>query len=151
MELNAATIHMEGFANQVAGGKYAVSMGNQASGSLGNDRQSTPKARIHVVGGYRAGPGVTNWGQYSGTLAAGLLPGYPMNFFHWDRVGDDVYGPLGTMKDVAGINIKNYTPGQELTIGADTWIVFPSFKKWISGSKSGTTLHQGIMYKKITA
>lgn len=149
MQLNAATIHMENMADQVAGGKYAVAMGNHASGSLGNDRQGAPKARLHVASGFRGGPGVMAWGQFTGTLAAGLLPGYPILAFHWNRTNDHVY-PLGVMKDVAGISIKNYTPGQELTVGSDTWIVFPSFKKWISGSLSGTTGHQGIMYKKIT-
>lgn len=151
MELNAATIRMESMADQVAGGKYAVHMGNQGSGSLGNDRQSSPKARIHTAGGFRAGPGVSAWGQFAGTLAAGLLPGYPFNVFHWNRTTGNVHGPLGVVKDVRGINIKNYTVGQELNIGGDIWIVFPSFKKWVSGSLSGTTGYQGIMYKKITS
>jgi len=150
MQLHAATIHMENMADQVAGGKYAVQLGNHSSGSLGNDRQTVPKARIHAAGGFRAGPGDMNWGQFAGTLAAGLLPAYPILTFHWNRTNGHVYGPLGVVKDVGGINIKNYVAGQELTISSDTWIVFPSFKKWISGSKSGTTLHQGMMYKKIT-
>lgn len=150
MELNAATLHIEGMDDQVAGGKYAVNMGAQGAGSLGNDRQAAPKARIHTVGGFRAGPGVMNFGQFAGTLAAGLLPIYSFNITYLNRVTGNAHGPLGVVKDIGGINIKNYVGGQELTIGSDTWVVFPSFKKWISGSKSGTTGHQGIAYKKIT-
>lgn len=150
MELFAATLHIEGMADQVAGGKYAVNMGEQGAGSLGNDRQAAPKARIHTVGGFRAGPGVAAWGQFAGTLAAGLLPGYPLNIWYLNRVNGHTYGPLGAMKDVRGVSIKNFVAGQEVTIGGDTWVVFPSFKKWISGSKSGTSGHQGIMYKKVT-
>jgi hypothetical protein len=55
------------------------------------------------------------------------------------------------MKDVRGVSIRNYVGGQELTVGADTWIVFPTREKWPgSGAYTAKSGFQGIAYKKIT-
>lgn len=149
MELFAATIHCESLPNQVAGGKYAVSMGNQGSSNLGNDRQTTPKARVHFTGGMRAGPGVLAWGQFYGNVASGLLPGYPLNTFYFDRSTGDAYGPMGRVKDVRGMSIRDYVAGQEITVGSDTWVIFPAHRRY-EGTLTNSSGYQGIIYKKIT-
>lgn len=150
MEEYAATIHVEGLTNQPGSGKYAVNLGDQGSSNLGNDRQSTPQARIHFTGGFRAGPAALLWGWMYGNAASGLLPGYPITNFHWDRTADDVYGPMGSMKSVRGMSIKDYAAGDEISIGGDTWTIFPTYKKWPgSGALTNTSGHQGIIYKKV--
>jgi hypothetical protein len=154
LELYAATVHLTGMLNQPSGGLYGVVMGAQGAANLGNDRQTVAKGRVHLPGGFRGGFGVLNWGIFPGDIAAGLLPGYPVVIMHKDVLGgsatNDFEGPLGRMKDVRGMSIENYAGGDELTIGGDTWIIFPSYKKWVSGGVSGTTGYQGIIYKKIT-
>ena len=155
MENHAATVYLTGMLNQPAGGIYGVVMGPQSAASLGNDRQAAPKARIHLPGGFRGGFGALNWGVFPGDIAAGLLPGYPITIMHKDVLGgsptNDFEGPLGRMPDVRGMNIKNYAGGDELTIGGDTWVIFPAYKKGTdSGTQFATTGYQGIIYKKIT-
>lgn len=150
MEEYAATIRVEGLDDQPAGGKYAVNLGNQASGNLGNDRQGVPVGRVHFTGGFRAGPGATEWGIHYGNVASGLLPGYPIAPFYWNRVDDSVYGPMGFMKDARGMSIRNYSPGEEITVGGDTWIIFPTYAKWPgSGALTNTSGHQGMIFKKV--
>lgn len=154
-ELNCATVYLIGMLNQPAGGIYGCVMGPQAAASIGNDRQGTPKARVHLMGGFRSGPGVAAWGMFRGNTASGLLPGYPITIYHKDDLPgsptDDIEGPLGRMPDVRGMNIKNYEGGDELTIGGDTWIIFPTFEKsTASGTVAGIlTGYQGLAHKKV--
>jgi hypothetical protein len=155
-ELWAATIHATGLANQPVGGKYLVCMGAQASGSLGNDRQAAPTARRHMLGGYRAGPVAKSFGSFRGSKMRGLNPMYPVVQYYWDRFtggADEMYGPMSQMKDVRGLNIREFTAGDEIVVGGDTWVVFPSAEKAISDSVStmGSSLYQGIAYKKVAS
>ena len=151
MELRVATVHIENLPGQVASGKFAVHMGNQASGNLGNDRQAAPKGREHFSGGFRGGFFARNLGRQDGSDLSGLLPMYPIVSYYWRRGTNDIYGPMGYMKDVRGCSIKNYVGGDEVVIGGDTWVLFPSRNKWISGSHDDTTEWQGIAYKKVVA
>lgn len=151
-EIWVATMRVEGLDDQPAGGKYAVCMGNQASGNLGNDRQAVPVARVHVLGGYRAGPFSHPFATFRGTKARGLNPMHPITPFYWNRVTDDLHGPLGQMKDVRGVNIRDFAAGEEVTIGSDTWVMFPSARKALSDTQGGVAFsqYQGIAYKKVT-
>ncbi len=152
MEEFVATLHVESLPNQVASGKYAVFMGNQGSGNLGNDRQAAPKARGHFFGGFRAGPYARPLSRFmAATDLSGHMPLYPIVGFYWDRSTGDVYGPMGYMKDVRGCSLRNLVGGDELTIGGDTWIVFPTRARWTgSGAHTSTSDYQGIAYKKVT-
>lgn len=151
-ELWAATIHAEGLASQGVNEKWCVSMGNQASGSLGNDRQGSPQPRRHWIGGFRTGPLNKNLGSFRGTLLRGLCPMYPLVSFYWRRSPDELYGPMGQMKDVRGVNIRDFAAGDEIIVGSDTWVVFPASQKSLADVMSGTGFsgYCGIAYKKIT-
>lgn len=151
MEERCATVHCESMLNQPAGGKYAVFMGNQNSANLGNDRQAVPVGRIHFAGGFRGGPGQKEFGDLAGSQANGLAPFYPIVAYHWDRTTDDVVGPLGQVADVRGCSLRNFAAAEEVTIGSDTWVVFPSYRR----SPAPNTVfnysgYQGIAYKKVT-
>lgn len=151
-ELWAATVHAEGLAGQGGSEKWCVVMGNQPSASLGNDRQGSPQPRRHWLGGYRGGLHAKNLGLFRGTLGRGLCPMYPLTSYYWRRSPDEVYGPMGQMKDVRGVNIRDFAAGDEITVGSDVWVVFPAAQKSLADTMSGTGFsgYQGIAYKKVT-
>ncbi len=151
MEEYAATVHCESFTNQPASGLYAVCLGNQASGNLGDDRQTVPVGRLHFNGGFRGGMFPAMMGQFAGTFQRGLVPIYPIVINHWNRTTDNI-APLGEMPDIGGVSIRNFSPGQEVTVGADTWNVFPSARKARADTEAGAgfSQYQGIAYRQVT-
>ena len=65
----------------------------------------------------------------------------------------NLWSLLGEFPDVRYINIKNLSPGDEITLGADTWKVFPIFCKsntWVSGQATPLSYEHGLAYKKIS-
>lgn len=151
-ELHAATIRAEGLAGQGGSERWCVSMGNQPSANLGNDRQGSPQPRRHWMGGYRGGLHAKSLGLFRATLGRGLCPIYPIVSYYWRRSPDQVYGPMGVMKDVRGANIRDFAAGDEVTVGSDVWVVFPSGQKALSDlfSDPGYAGYQGIAYRKVT-
>lgn len=147
MEPYVATMHIEGFPGQAGTSKWAVVMGDQASADLGTDRAGN--ARIHVNGGFRAGAMARNYGRLAGTSEKGLIPMYPIMPVHWRR-SDDALFILGWMRDVRGVSLEHFAVEQEITIGSDTWQVFPTRIRYSgSGSTVGTSNYQGIAYRQV--
>lgn len=64
----------------------------------------------------------------------------------------DLISPLGTVKDVRYLNIQNFTPKDTITLGSDTYQLFPITTKR-SPTETATTAHnsgwQGYAYKII--
>jgi len=52
--------------------------------------------------------------------------------------------PIGVVPGIRYMDMTNYLPGDEFTIGADTWKVFPWY------NKGGRSYQRGIAYKKVT-
>lgn len=138
-----ATMHVESLPGQGAS-KWAVVWGGGAT-NIGNDRAGN--VREFVQGGMRSGPMSFPFAKWSATPLQGLIPLTPIWCFYRRTNSSpttSVY-PLGYMKDVRSINIASHNLGDELLIGSDTWVVFPS------GSKTtGDSGNQGIAYKKVT-
>ena len=149
MELFMATIQADGLPQQAAAGLWSVVGGNQADTGL--DRQSngggTDTARVFMVGGYRGNELARSIGGLGVTPDQGFLPAYPIMIWYWNRVPSTVYGPIGVMPDVQGANIAEFSAGDEVVIGSDTWVLFPAFNKGL-GNEIGSTKHQGMMYKR---
>ena len=154
-----ATMRIEGLDDQVANSKYGVVMGGQATANLGTDRQGpaggpkTNEARVSIIGGFRGGPISFSFGSgLRGTKTKANCPMHPVVQFYWNRVTGDIYGPLSQMKDVRGINNRDFAPGEEVVLGADTWVVFPTARKATADTQSGVaySLFQGVAYKKVT-
>lgn len=144
----AATMHMEGWVNQPAGGKWALVWGitlaiDEAS-DIADDTAGVE--RISVVGGYRANTAAPAFGWQSAGTTSGLIPMYPIMCLYYDWNTKFVY-VIGWQKDVRGVNIENFAPGDSISIAGDDWTMFPSVQK----GESGTTYFQGIAYKKVTA
>ena len=155
MEDYAATVRIEGMSDSPASGMWSVVMGNQSSAALGQDRQGTPRDRIHLTGGFRGGHWAMMFGQFGGTYNLGYIPTVPIVLFHRDR---DISGSstlvnsltpaLGYMPEVRQIMMRSFLPQDTVTIGADTWHIFPTRERWVSGAFTGTTVYQGIAYKE---
>lgn len=59
------------------------------------------------------------------------------------NIGDEYLQPVGTVPGLRYVNIDLYQPGDEFTFGADTWKVFPWYRK--GGTLSA---NRGIAYLK---
>jgi hypothetical protein len=56
---------------------------------------------------------------------------------------DLFYHPLGTVPGIRYMDMTNYLPGDEFTLGGDTWKVFPWY------NKGGRSYEHGIAYLKV--
>lgn len=142
----AATLHAEGLPGEGGSSKWAQVWGNRV-GSVQTD--TAGNARIDVQGGFRGGPIARHFGYFNAGTTSGLMPWYPIAVFYNNRASNFVYA-LGEMADVRGMNIRHFAPKQEITVGSDTWVVFPWIQKTtVNGNER--TYNSGIAYKKVTA
>lgn len=154
MEDFVATLHIENMPNQPGSGLWAVHMGHQTGGNSGNnyllgqDRQGTPEDRIQTVGGFRDGIVAASFGQAAGAVTTGRLTAYPIVIAHSDRDDSDTLRPLGYMNDVMGVNLRQFSAEDTTIIGSDTWHIFPTRRRGVTGALTDTTGLQGIMYKE---
>lgn len=144
----AATLRMENLPGQAASTRWGVVYGGDTPGT---DRSGS-NVRYNIQGGFRAGPVAATFARFMTTSTTGLTAMYPINLYYDRGLVSSVrqWYPLGYMADVRGIDITNYSEGQELTVGADTWVVFPASYK-IAVSSVNATKNTGVAYKKVTA
>lgn len=143
----AATLRTEGLPGQAGSTRWSLVYGGDTPG---NDRGGN--ARSNVQGGFRAGPVAAAFSRFSTSPVTGLTAMYPINLYY-DRgivSGARQWYPLGYMADVRGIDTTSYSEAQEITVGSDTWVVFPATYK-AAVSATGTTLFCGMAYKRVTA
>lgn len=144
------TLHIESFPGQTASGKWAE-VGSVISVTTQNDTAGV--ARMKVQGGYRGGPTMASLGNIAVNKTAGFINLIPIGLWAYipqvDPIADKVYF-LGYQPDVRGVIMDGISPGEELTIGSETWVCFPSIEKsTVTGT--GLTLYQGVAYRKETA
>ncbi len=145
----AATIRAEGLPMQGGSEKWLIHIGGATSLDSG-DRQDTAGETKRVChGGFRSGPMAWPLGQYQSDVATGHIPMYPITSFVRDFTSDFIYF-LGNIPDVRGIDIKNFSAGQEVTIGSDTWVLFPQARR-TEDNVVGRTYYSGIAYRKETS
>lgn len=60
------------------------------------------------------------------------------------NIGDEFLSPIGVVPGIRFMDMSNYLPGDEFTIGSDVWKVFPWY------SKGGIGYNRGIAYLKVT-
>lgn len=154
-ELWNATIRLEGLPASPASGLWAVHMNSQTGGNSGNnwllgqDRQGTPIDRIQCVGGWRSDAFARTLGQFRGAVTQGNISTYPIVTVNQDRNDSDAYNILGSMRDVRGINMRNFQAQDTVVIGSDTWHIFPTTTRGdVAPDLVNTTGWQGIMYKQ---
>lgn len=144
---NLATMHMEGFEDQGGSEKWVVFSG--ATVPAGTDRSG--ETRRTVASGWRGGlwGGYLAWMRYSTPNAH--KPFMPMPIIYVDKAASpDTWRWIGQQPDVCVMNMGSFTSGQEVTIGTDTWMVFPLVKKQYTLGDVEESWMSGIAYKKIT-
>jgi hypothetical protein len=70
-----------------------------------------------------------------------------------DFEGAARHGVVAQVPDVFRVNMRNFAPEQEITVGLDTYVVFPLINKDNQNVQSGEGYsgYEGLAYKKITA
>ena len=70
-----------------------------------------------------------------------------------DFSSDLRWAPVGQVPDVFRVNMKNLDAEQEISVGSDTYIVFPMMNKDSANTleNEGYSGYEGLAYKKITA
>jgi len=140
-----ATMHIEGLQGMPGTTKWGVCVGQHSA--FGTDRASN--ARSKIVGGFRGGPVMVPFGRFGQDTSKGLQPMVPiLNWFVDTPVTGDTH-PLGWMKDTRLFNGEFWTAGALITVGGDTWQVFPSLTKGSSGALLNTSGHQFVAYKRV--
>ena len=144
------TLHIEGMPNQDGASKWGHSISNRVLDAyVGTDRDGN--SRIRIGGGCRQGPAVRQFGPYLPNLANGFVPIIPMEVFYNDGENSaDGWYYLGRVSNVGHIHLHGIDPGQELTVGAETWIAFPAVRKSNIGGYNQESRNMGIIYNKVT-
>lgn len=143
----AATMHVEGLPNQDGAGKWGQVWGyHDNAANIPDD--SANEDKISIQGGHRAGPVARNFGWIPSSQSTGQISMYPFVLYYVDIDNSKVY-ELASIPDMRGINIRNFAPKQEVVIGSDTWVIYPTSKK-STAITSDYTAYAGVAYKKVT-
>tara|TARA_R110002153_G_scaffold54447_4_gene151674 strand:- start:1081 stop:2106 length:1026 start_codon:yes stop_codon:yes gene_type:complete len=146
----SATIHAEGWAHQIAAGeKWMQHLGGRTSDEDSDDTDSAGEFKRITFGGYRGGPVAYSLGSFRSDVATGHIPMYPLAIFARDYANDFGFF-MGNIPDIRGIDIFNFAPAQEVTIGSDVWVLFPQVRR-TEDNVVGRTYYGGVAYKKVTA
>ena len=145
-----ATIHAEGLPHQGVSEKWLHHAGGITSNSSqANWTDSAGQNKQITCGGFRQGPVAWMNGQFRSDVATGHIPMYPQAIFTYDFSNNFTYF-LGTIPDIRGVEIFNFAPGQEVTVGSDVWVFFPTGRR-TEDAVLNRTYYQGVAYKKVTA
>lgn len=140
------TMHVEGVTGQPSGSKWGMFL-SQGS-TLGNDRAGN--ARFRLRGGVRGGLLLQALGIMPANLLNGAVPLIPISvWFHDESVSPTSIMLLGSAPDVCSIQMRNINPGQEFTVGADTWKVFPLRRKQYLLGDTPESWNAGLAFKKV--
>ena len=101
-------------------------------------------------GGFRAGPVAWPLGQWRSDVATGHIPMYQFAVFTMGTVTATLSAYfLGNVPDIRGIEIFNFAAEQEVTIGSDTWVIFPMARR-TADNVLNRTYYGGVAYRKVT-
>ena len=142
-----ATMHVEGLPGMGGSDKWGCIFGSRTL-SLASDTDGNGNSLTRLLGGFRGGPIARAWAEFDGSNSVGFVPMYPINVWHHEDSTSRIR-LLGSMADVRGVSLRNFEAEEEVTIGSDTWVLFPSGRKTADNVTNRTYL-QGIAYKKVT-
>jgi hypothetical protein len=141
---DGATMHIEGVGNQGVNEKW----GTFSSSSSGTDTAGENRALL--FGGMRGGW----WARYVSVLRPSTLNAFvpisPVPVFYRDAsTTPDTMMYLGQMRHVGIVNMHNFSPGDEITVGSETWVVFPWVRKQYLEADTEESWNAGYAYRKI--
>lgn len=139
------TVHVEGMPGQAGAGRWGLAWGGTIA-TTSTDRAGN--AREMLQGGFRGGPLARQFSRFGGAVNTGAIVLYSIGVWLNSRAVAARWHELGHMPDVRGVNLKNFTVADEVTIGGDVWVLFPTrFKTSVSPTSSSK--NQGIAYRKV--
>jgi len=147
-ERDPGTIHIEGLPSQVASGRYGH-LGNTTSAAWqGVDGDGTD--RETVIGGIRGGFALREYGWLLASLLNGFVPLIPVPIVYTVPGTSPVqHILLGFMPNIRHIQMGNFTPGQTIVVGSDTWRIFPGVRKRFQADNQSETRNMGIAYLQV--
>lgn len=141
----AATVHLEGVGSMGVNDKWGV-----CGSGLTPATDRAGNARCALAGGGRAG----FWGYVMGWMTTARInafkPLIPIPLIYVDTsTAPDTWILLGHQPDVMMLNMKHYNAADEVTVGSDTWVVFPWVRKQYLQADTEESWNAGVAYKKI--
>lgn len=144
VRVRGATVRIGGSLLNIGAAVWGVS-GPVASASLLTDTAGNVRRQIH--GGFRAGIGARGFGNVVGSFSSGFVPLQSISAYYRDPSNPRVQ-LLGYMPDIRSINVRNFSAAQEVTVGGETWVVFPlSIKS--TAAVANRSLFGGVAYRKV--
>jgi len=144
-EGDASTVHARGLAGQLAADRFGVAV------NATNDPVSTDGAgnsRTQIAGGLRSTFFDAAFQQFVPDLLTGVIQLTPALLFSKQR-GADNFQALGFLPGVRMAQIANFSAGQEVTVGSDTWKFFPVTAKQNVGGSNEESRNMGLAYLKV--
>lgn len=138
---NAATMHVQGLPGQAGSSRWGVF----TESATGTDQAGN--ARVRLEGFIREGyyPVDVLWIPFNPQNGAiGLCP---LQVFYPRTATQIVY--LGKCPDLALVNMKHFSLGEEVTVGSDTWVFFPNVRKAFNQDNQEESRNAGIAYLKV--
>lgn len=141
----AATMHLEGVGSMGASQKWGVFSSGASPG-----QDTAGQARALLIGG----PRCSLWGALLAWMPVAQLGLYksllPVPVLYRDpSTTPHTWILLGHQRDVSIVNMKNVSPGAEITVAGDTWVVFPWTRKQFLAADTEESWNAGIAYKKV--
>lgn len=140
------SMHIENLPGQSASGKWMIGLATNTTvgnNAAGNDRGSNPR-----MAGW-----VTAWGngfnlafsRHRYNLTNGLLPLIPLEVWYKNTVATNQHRCylLGYAPDVYMMNMGSFNAEDEVTIGPDTFMIFPARQKGVSHGNAA------FVYRKV--
>tara|TARA_R110000851_G_scaffold120002_1_gene248074 strand:- start:15571 stop:16602 length:1032 start_codon:yes stop_codon:yes gene_type:complete len=139
------TIHLQGAGLSNQGGLRWGVMCAALQTTLDNDTAGAER-RV-VLGTARAGLEVHGLGNMIGNSSSGVVALCPVALYYHDPTLSRVQY-LGHLDDVRTCNTRNFSPGEEIVIGVDTWVIFPASIKTVAGVNYRSE-YFGVAYRKV--
>lgn len=149
---NGSTVPMDGATQGSAGAEWTVHYVNGADKWVAaTETTLNGVQRRQARGSVRGGFGQA-FRSITETPFSGFIALVPIVCWAW-RTSDtpDTIRPIGRIKDVAEVNMKNLVPGESYFIGADEWVVFPVATKGLPDARNDVenSGYYGYAYKVI--
>jgi len=139
-------VHAQGLPDQVGSTKYLRASSNQST-----DDDAAVVGQFFPAG-WSDGQNIHFMSAQDSQLN-GFKPLIPIPFYQWyTPSAPDNARLMGYYPDVRTVNLEGLNPAQEITVGSDTWVVFPITRKGNNGLSfdQEQSYNFGLAYKKVT-